>query len=154
MTIVEYTPEHYKEIANLFTKAVHEIDGAIYNKKQKNAWAPQPIDYNKWEDRLARTKPFILFINNQVAAFIELDADGHIDCAYVLPEYQRQGVASRLLKHVFDVAEKTGLTALTVEASMVAKPFFEAFGFIVKNENKVFRNGAVLINYSMLMKNL
>ena len=153
MEIVEYTSERSNEIANLFTKAVHEIDDAIYNKAQKNAWAPQPIDYNKWEKRLARTKPFILLINNQVAGFMELEVDGHIDCAYVHPNYQRQGVASSLLKHVIELAEKTDLKELTVEASIVAKPFFEAFGFVMKNQNKVIRNGVVLINYSMLMKN-
>lgn len=35
MEIVEYTSERSNEIANLFIKAVHEIDDAIYNKAQK-----------------------------------------------------------------------------------------------------------------------
>jgi len=152
MKLVEYQSEYSKEIADLFTASVHAIDDAIYNKAQKNAWAPQPIDYKKWEDRLANTKPSLLLINEQVAGFIELEADGHIDCTYAHPNYQRQGVASNLLKYVIDIAEKNGLTTLTVEASMVAKAFFETFGFVVKNENKVIRDGVVLINYSMYKK--
>jgi len=152
MKIIEYKAEYSKEIADLFTEAVHNIDDAIYNKAQKNAWANKLIDYKAWEERLARTKPFLLLINNQVAGFIELEADGHIDCTYVHPNYQRQGVASSLLKYVIDVAEKTALTTLTVDASMVAKPFFESVGFKVKNENKVMRNGVVLINYLMTKK--
>ena len=150
--IVEYAPEHYKEIADLFTKAVHEIDDAIYNETQKTAWASQPVDYKKWEDRLACTKPFILLINDQVAGFIELEASGHIDCAYVHPQYQRQGVATQLLKYVIALAKDSDLKSLTVDASIVAKSFFDAFGFVVENENKVIRNGVVLINYSMMMK--
>jgi len=152
MKIIEYKAEYSKEIADLFTEAVHAIDDAIYNKAQKEAWANKVIDYKKWQERLAHTKPFLLLINNQVAGFIELEANGHIDCAYVHPNYQRQGVASSLLKYVIDIAEKNGLTVLTVEASMVAKPFFESVGFKVKKENKVIRNGVILINYSMHKK--
>ena len=94
MKIVEYTSECSNDIASLFTEAVHEIDDAIYDKAQKNVWAPKPIDYKKWGDRLARTKPFIMLINNQVAGFIELEADGHIDCTYVSPQFQGRGVAT------------------------------------------------------------
>ena len=56
------------------------------------------------------------------------------------------------IEDVIDVAEKTSLIELTVEASVVAKPFFERVGFVAKNENKVIRNGVVLINYSMTKK--
>jgi len=152
MKIVEYTPQYSQQVADLFTDAVHDIHHAIYNKAQKQAWAPQPVDYKKWEERLAHKKPFISLINHQVAGFIEFEADGHIDCAYVHPLYQRQGVASRMLKHVIYLAEKKGLTSLSVEASLVAKPFFDTFGFVVKNENKVIRNNIALINYSMSMR--
>lgn len=151
MKIIEYSAERSNEIADLFTEAVHDIDDAIYNKEQRNAWAPLSVDYQKWKDRLAMKKPFLLLINNQVAGFIELEADGHIDCTYVHPKYQQQGVASSLLKHVINLAEKAGLKQLTVEASVVAKLFFEKFGFIIKNENKVIRSGVTLVNYSMIM---
>ena len=72
MKIVEYTSERSNDIASLFTQAVHEIDDAIYDKAQKNVWAPKPIDYKKWEDRLARIKPFIMLINNQEQVLLNL----------------------------------------------------------------------------------
>jgi putative acetyltransferase len=48
--------------------------------------------------------------------------------------------------------KNSGIEHLYVEASIVAKPLFEKFGFVIENENKVIRNKTVLINYSMRMK--
>ena len=91
-------------------------------------------------------------IEDEVAGFIELESDGHIDCTYVLPKYQQIGVATLLIQHVFSLAKKLGLKKLYVEASFVAKPLFEKFGFIVKRKNEVIKDGVVLINYSMFVR--
>jgi putative acetyltransferase len=151
MQIVHYSPDRAKEVASLFTQAVHAIDSSIYDEVEKQAWAPVEIDYSKWKERLAKTKPYLLLNGGEVAGFIELEDNGHIDCTYVLPIYQRQGVATRLLQHVITSAKKSQLSILTVESSIVAKPFFENAGFVVKNQNRVERHGVILINYSMFM---
>ena len=91
MEIVEYSSNRAEEIANLFYSSVHAIDSSIYSEAQKDVWAPTPIDYGRWN---------LLLNNDQVAGFIELESDGHIDCAYVSPEFQKQGVATALLKHI------------------------------------------------------
>lgn len=151
MEIIEYSAKRAEEIADLFYNAVHFIDSSIYCDEQKHAWAPSPIDYDKWKARLAHTKPFLLLIHDQVAGFIELEADGHIDCTYVSAKFQRKGVATKLLKHVIAVAKDQGLTHLYVEASIVAKPFFEKFGFVLEKENRVIRDSIMLVNYTMRM---
>ncbi|MEP1383251.1 MAG: GNAT family N-acetyltransferase [Paraglaciecola sp.] len=152
MEIIEYSSSWAEEITNLFYNSVHAIDSSIYSNREKNAWAPKPIDYGKWKCRLDDKKPYLLIIRGEVAGFIELESDGHIDCTYVLPKYQNIGVATLLLQHVFSVAKELGLKNLYVEASFVSKPLFEKFGFIVKSKNEVIRNGVVLINYSMLVR--
>ncbi|MFS1944996.1 GNAT family N-acetyltransferase [Vibrio lentus] len=73
----------------------------------------------------------VYIVDNQVAGFIEFDGDGHIDCTYTHPNYQGQGVASALYQYVFKVAKSRGLSRLYVEASLVAIPFFEKWGFVV-----------------------
>ena len=105
MKIVEYSSNRATEIADLFYMSVHAINSAIYSEAQKNAWAPFPIDYIAWKQRLEHKKPYLLIINNQVAGFIELEADGHIDCAYVSPIFQRKGVGTQLLTHVLSIAK-------------------------------------------------
>lgn len=97
MQIIEYSSNRAKEIADVFYQAVHSIDSSIYSEEQKRAWAPSPIDYEKWKKRLEIKRPYLLLINDHIAGFIELELDGHIDCTYVLPNFQRKGVASTLL---------------------------------------------------------
>jgi len=152
MEIIEYSPNWAKEITHLFYSSVHAIDSSVYSYREKNAWAPKPIDYDKWIHRLANKKPYLLIIKGEVAGFIEFEPNGHIDCTYVLPKYQNIGVATSLLQHIVSLAQELGLKQLYVEASIVAKPLFENFGFIVKSKNEVIRNNVVLINYSMLMQ--
>lgn len=149
MEIIEYLSSKATEITDLFYESVHAIDSSIYSDEQKRAWARKPIDYDIWKKRLEHKKPYLCMIKNEIAGFIELESDGHIDCAYVSPRFQRQGVATKLLDHVIIVAKNLGLKQLYVEASIVAKPLFEKKGFLAENENRVIRHNTVLINYSM-----
>lgn len=152
MVIIEYSSNRVKDVTDLFYMSVHSIDSSIYTEEQKNAWAPFPIDYVSWGKRLEFKRPYLLLINDQLAGFIELESDGHIDCAYVSPMFQRKGVATTLLKFVVDKAKALGLKLLYVEASIVAKPLFEKFGFVLDKENRIIRNTVVLNNYSMHIK--
>ncbi|SJN55341.1 putative N-acetyltransferase YafP [Vibrio ruber DSM 16370] len=151
MNIQTYSPEWAREIADLFYQSVHAIDPAIYTPEQKAAWAPAPVNYALWSERLSIKKPFVAIIDNHVAGFIELDSDGHIDCTYTHPNFQGIGVASSLYEHLLSQAKEAGMTRLYVEASLIAKPFFERRGFTVVKQNEVQRNGESLINFSMEM---
>nr|WP_320167294.1 GNAT family N-acetyltransferase [uncultured Methylophaga sp.] len=128
---------------------MHAIDSSVYTVQQKAAWAPPPIDYAFWSARLEAKKPFVAIVNNRVAGFMELDADGHIDCTYTHPDFQRMGVASMLYEHLQAEAIKRNLQRLYVEASIIAKPFFEHRGFAVFRKNAVQRHGVSLVNFSM-----
>lgn len=152
MKIIEYSSDHAKEVTEIFYQSVHAIDNRIYCESQKQAWAPLPIEYKKWAKRLELKRPYLLLINDKIAGFIELESDGHIDCFYVSPYFQRKGVASTLLNYLINSAKNLGLNTLYVEASLVAKPLFVKFGFLVNKENKIIRSNAVLINYSMRLE--
>ena len=137
------------EIADLFHQSVHSIDTSIYTPEQLNVWASTPPDYLLWSTRLATKKPWLAMINNRVAGFIELDTDGHIDCLYTHPHFQELGVAGALYEHLLTTAKSRGFRRLYVEASIVAKPFFERRGFTKVAENNVQRKGVKLINFTM-----
>ena len=146
--IAEYQPQWSEPIADLFYLAVHAIEPGVYSPEQQQAWAPKP-DYLKWQQRLANKRPFVALIQKQVVGFLELEPDGHIDCAYTHPEFQRQGVAAALLKHAEKHAQKAGLSRLFLEASKNARPFFEKQGFTCLHENEVTINNQTLINFVM-----
>ncbi|PYF80533.1 GNAT family acetyltransferase [Marinomonas alcarazii] len=150
MKIRHFKPSDSTEIADLFHGSVHSISSDIYSAAQLEAWAPTPPGYTMWKERLAITKPFVATIDDVVVGFIELESDGHIDCLYVHRNYQRRGVALALFKHASDEAIKNGCEIMYVEASILAKAFFEKMGFDVQAENIVQKNHQELINYSMI----
>jgi len=149
MDIKSYSDEWALEIADLFHQSVHAIDPAIYTSEQKGAWAPTPPDYVAWSKRLDEKRPFVAIIDGAVAGFFELDSDGHIDCTYTHPTFQGMGVASALYAHLFAEARLNNIERLYVEASLIAKPFFEHRGFSVVQKNTVQRNGVSLVNFIM-----
>ncbi len=149
MRIEHYRPQRAREVADLFHDAVHAVDGKVYSNDQKEAWAPTPPDYRAWRDRLELKRPLLALVGDRVAGFIELDSDGHIDCCYTHPDFQRKGIASALYRRTERSALQQGLARLFVEASIVAEPFFAGRGFRRLRQNTVYRNGRCLINYSM-----
>lgn len=149
LDIREYADAYAVEIAELFHQSVHAIDASVYTPEEKEAWAPTPPDYSFWAERLKVKQPFVAMLDGSVVGFMELDADGHIDCAYTHPHFQRKGVASALYRRVLEVAQASALTRLYVEASWVAKPFFAYHGFQEVQKNEIERRGVTLINFTM-----
>ncbi|MCH1925137.1 GNAT family N-acetyltransferase [Shewanella sp. C31] len=84
-----------------------------------------------------------------MVGFIELDDDGHIDCMYTAPNYQRCGIASALYAVLEQHAIALALPRLYVEASYLAQPFFFKQGFRRLDKNVVDRNGTQLLNFTM-----
>lgn len=149
--IKPYQGQYSQAITELFYQAVHNIDTQIYNAQQKQAWAPYPINYQKWQQRLIATQPTLLFKGQTLIGFIEFDNQGYIDCLYISPQHQQQGYATLLIKHILDIAMHKQIKQVSVDASIIAKPMFEKLGFTVQSENQQVRSGVTLKNYSMLL---
>lgn len=86
-------------------------------------------------------------VDSQIAGFLELDTDGHIDCAYVNPDFSRRGVMTRLVEYAKSVCFAMKLPRIYVEASICAKPLFQSQGFDVLSENIVMTEDVSLINF-------
>lgn len=151
MKIIGYNQSYTKQILTLFTNTIHKTCNKDYTKEQLNAWANPNIDYNSWEKRLDKTKPYLAVIDNTLVGFTEF-YDDYIDCFYVHHEYQGQGVGKALVNHILEIASENGIKKLRVDASITAKAFFESFGFVQTSKNEVKRDNQVLINYSLELK--
>ncbi|SJK83821.1 GNAT family N-acetyltransferase [Halomonas elongata] len=149
MEVKIYSEERAKEIADLFHQLVHSIDPSVYSPEQQEVWEPTPPDYERWSQRLKEKKPFIAIIDNRIADFIELDPDGHIDYIYTHPDFLGCGVASVLFEYLLKQAMSLNLERLYVEASCVARPFFENRGFSIIQRDEVKRHGVTLVNFTM-----
>jgi len=149
ITIAPYTDANATEITDLHHACVHAISPTIYSLEQQEAWAHTPPNYPYWVKRLALKKPFVAMVEANIVGFIELEENGHIDCAYTHPAYQKHGVMRELFAYTQNVAQKKGIKRLYLEASIVAKPFFEKRGFVSLSRNEIKKNGQMIVNYSM-----
>jgi ribosomal protein S18 acetylase RimI-like enzyme len=139
-------------IAEIFTRAVHEIAREVYSEEQCLAWSDREPNPAHWERRCELKRPFLFVVGTEIAGFLELDPDGHIDCAYIHPKFQRQGIMSALVRHAIQTSFSSGCGRVYVEASICAKPMFENLGFEVIEEVHANVRGVALVNYRMELR--
>lgn len=148
--IRNYRNGDHVAIAEIFSQAVHEIAREVYSKDQCNAWASGEINYPHWKKRCELKRPFISQNENkEIEGFLELDTNGHIDCAYVNPKYKRQGVMTRLTEHAIRTCFEFSVDRIFVEASICIMPMFEKLGFQIIREKMVRIGEEELKNYDM-----
>ncbi|MGC4015627.1 MAG: GNAT family N-acetyltransferase [Luteolibacter sp.] len=136
-------------IAEIFTRAIHEIASRAYTPEQCLAWAGRAPDPAHWKKRCELKRPFVAVSGSRITGFLELDPDGHIDCAYVNPDDQRQGIMTALVRHAIDTCFQWKLERMTVDASILIRPLFEKLGFTVIRENIVTIHDVQLLNFKM-----
>jgi len=147
--IRNFQPGDHLAIAEIFTAAVHEIASEVYSEQQCLAWSDREVNYDHWKNRCERKRPFVAITCSEISGFLELDPDGHIDCAYINPKYKRRGIMTALVRHAIDTCFSLNLPRVYVDASLCAKPMFEKIGFQTIRENQVSIKGVELLNYKM-----
>ena len=85
-----------------------------------------------------------------IVGFGSVNDDGYMHTLFVHKDFQHQGVATSLYKHLEAYARERGAKRLTSEVSITAKPFFEKRGYKVVKERQVERQGIFLTNYVMI----
>ena len=53
---------------------------------------------------------------------------------YTKPSYRRMGIASRTLDLLVQDAKSRGITAISLEATEMGRPLYEAYGFVSMND--------------------
>jgi putative acetyltransferase len=140
-------------LMRLFYNTVHSVNCQDYNLEQLNAWAPALTNPNHWQPQFLSQWTFVVEADvveadSKVIGFCELEQDGHIGCFYCHYQHQRQGVGSLLMQHLEAIALQQSMILYT-EASIMAKPFFEHWGFQVVQVQDVERYGVLLRNFVM-----
>lgn len=136
-------------LISIFRAAVREIAVGDYTEAQILAWAPDFIDPEKFGRRCAAKHTWVAETDGLIAGFSDLEPDGHLDMLYVDPRISRRGVARALFSHIEGIARIRGLNRLFAEASISARPTFEAVGFEVLAPQTVTVRGESMTNYRM-----
>jgi putative acetyltransferase len=149
INIRDYQNADSEMLADIFTRAVHQIAKRDYSPAQIAAWAPKERDMAAFASQRSAKPTFVAEYDGQVAGFTDLDGEGHIDMFYVSPDFQRRGVGSAMLRFVTARAQSERCKRLHGEISITARPVFERHGFKVLAYQTVETNGQALGNYRM-----
>jgi GNAT superfamily N-acetyltransferase len=136
-------------VVALFGRSVREIASRDYTPAQISVWAPQDPDLSAWADRLSKGTVFVYEVDHEIVGFARVEESGYLDLLYVHPEFQRQGIARALFKQVLAWALRQGITRITSDVSITARPFFEHEGFQVVKSQVVERQGVTFHNFQM-----
>lgn len=137
-------------LAQVFHRAVTEGAAARYSETERRAWSPEPPSGPGWVERLATADTVVAERDGRIVGFMAIDLGrGYVDFTYVLPEEMGKGVSDALYAVIEGRARAAGLTALTTDASDIARSFFERQGWRTLARQAVERRGVVLHNWRM-----
>lgn len=149
MNLREYHSEDCAEIMQLFYDTIHSVNAADYNQNQLDAWAPKEIDLAYWDNRLLHDHAVVAEMDGVIVGIGTLKSAGYFDLLYVHKDYQRFGVATLIADEIERYFRDEGITTVTTDSSITAKPFFENRGYAVLKKQSVETRGQFLINFKM-----
>lgn len=146
-----YKPSDAVQISALFKRSVLELGPKFYTDEQVKAWAARGPSPERVKERNENGLTTWVKVDgdDRLMAYAELEADGHIDQVYALPDIAGQGVVSALMDDLEIYARALGLTALYTEASEGARPLFLKKGFTEEARRDFLIGGVSIHNYAM-----
>ena len=138
------------EMQALFRDTVLHVNVRDYSREEAEDWASCGDSVEHWR-RLLSENAFVGAFDAQgrLAGFSSMNADGHLHSMFVHKDRQSRGVAASLLSEVERMARGYGVRRIGLEASVTARPFFEAHGYSVVKEQKAKAGRLYLTNYVM-----
>jgi GNAT superfamily N-acetyltransferase len=98
--------------------------------RHKVMWPDQPLEFVQLEEDEFGLH-FGVFIDEKLVSIVSCfisDDEMQFRKLATLPEYQGQGIASELLKHIFELASKKNLKRIWCNARSGKKSFYEKLG--------------------------
>jgi putative acetyltransferase len=152
LTIRCFDPTDANSLLKLFCYTVRAINSADYDSKQISAWASEEIDLDTWRERFAGRFAYVATLDEGYVGFADMTNEGYIDRLFVSARHQRQGIATALLARLKSEASNSGVTQLSTNASITAKPFFETAGFAVIRKQTVECRGVEFDIFYMVLR--
>ncbi|MDF0534826.1 GNAT family N-acetyltransferase [Shewanella yunxiaonensis] len=137
-TLVLYSHAQHRhfaaEVSLVYHQSVQSLAGGFYSTAQCNAWSRAPRSEKYWQLRLRHSTAWLaLDSGDHCIGFVQVERQygeaGYISCLYVLPSWQRRGIAAQLITTVKLWALQQALPRLSTHASMQSKTVFERQGF-------------------------
>lgn len=147
MKVRRYQPSDLHEILELFSNTIYFSCNKEYSLPELKAWVSSVNLADKFNKSLLKNNSFVLVNqDNKIISFCDISSSGYLDRLFVLPEYQGQGLGSKLLR----IAEKSYLgNIISVHVSLTAFKFFLNQGYKTISKEQEIRQGLSLAYYVM-----
>jgi len=131
LSVRPYQSSDAAALSALYEASVRGLGARDYAPAQIEAWASLAPSADDLDGRMADGRSRLVAVTKDIAGFIDMEVDGHIDLLYVAPDATGLGVARTLLETAEALAPLSGARRLYAEASETARPVFERLGFSV-----------------------
>lgn len=149
MTFRQAVISDLEEMQKMYIETIQSVCKNDYNTAQIEAWISGVKNTERWNAVIETQFVLLAIIKNKIAGFGTLKDGNYIDFFYIHKDFQRQGIADKILNELEIEARKHHSKIITSDISITAKPFFEKKGFVVKAEQKNIRLDVELINFKM-----
>lgn len=149
MIIRKYRHGEEEELLKIFKSSIRENAVAYYTKAQLESWAPNDMDFKRWEERISAINPYVMVEENMILAYADLQDSGYIDHFFVGGGLSGRGLGSQLMNHLIKEAQKKKILELTSDVSLAAQEFYLKFDFEIVKRQSVLVRGEVLENALM-----
>ncbi len=146
-------PADIQELRNLYKDTVLTVNRRDYSQAEVEDWASCGDNVPKLE-KMLETHYFIVAVDScsRIIGFSSITPEGYLHSMFVHKDFQGEGIATLLLRHIEQFAKDNGIEKITSEVSLTARPFFEKRGYTVACEQKRKANRLFLTNFWMAKK--
>lgn len=148
-TLRAYKPDDSEALAKVYREAARVLGRQAYSEEATRVWALYPEDMEEFRATLAEGLTLCAVSDGFPIAFGQLNPDDHIAFLYCHPAHARRGHASAILGELEAHARSKEVATIRVEASGVAQPLFERFGYQIIKEEKSIRHDLQFLRYKM-----
>ncbi|WP_299224853.1 GNAT family N-acetyltransferase [uncultured Psychroserpens sp.] len=147
------TLEDIPEITTIFRDTIRAVNSRDYNEKQIAVWSSGADDIDKWEERIKKLYFIVAEIGDTIVGFSYLTKGYYLDGLFVHKDFQRQTIASKLLRIMESRVSINGFDTIKSDVSITALEFFDSHFYEVEKKQKKSHKGMVFENY-IVYKNL
>lgn len=149
LSIRPYQPGDAAVLPALYECSVRQLGARDYSGAQIEAWASLAPSAEALDGRMEDGRIRLVAVTDDIAGFIDVETDGHIDLLYVAPAAAGSGVARTLLETAEVLAPLSGALRLYAEASETARPVFERLGFSIIGRRDFEVAGVAIHNWAV-----
>ena len=142
-------PSDLASVLELFTTTIEKVCSKDYSAEQIKVWQASADNHERWLAKITRDEFWVAETGKFISGFASLKNNSYIDLMYVHNDFLHQGIATRLLKKMTDLASQRLIRKITSDVSITAKPFFEKHGFKIIKENHLVLRGVAIMNFQM-----